>query len=843
MPVPKFDSRAKNALALAQQIAQELKHTFIGSEHLLYGILSQPQENLPFQMTFIDGISAGELMDIIRRISNENPENHRVNNSGFNIPEITTELQECLDKSISVAEEYNFSYVGLEHLVYGILNTKNSNGQKLMHLNEDGSSKIQDMLMSVFENYKKGLRPQTNNFKTQNPNTRSGSALAQFTVNLNRKVASEAGFDVFDREKEIDRAIQILSRKVKNNPILLGEPGVGKTALIEGLAKRINNKQVPDWLQNKQILSLDVSTLVAGTMFRGEFEGRIKAILDEVIEAKDIILFIDEIHTAIGAGSGANGGPELSGILKPALSRGEISVIGATTEEEYRRIVKKDKAFERRFQSIRLEEPNHHQVIDILKGVKVVYENYHNAIFPEEMLDRLVTLAGRFLPDRYFPDKAIDVLDECLVRCRIQYANDNKEDKNKVASWEDLEKQILALIKQKNEAILSQNFELSKKFEEEQKVLEQKLAVLNLPNKKIIPSVTVTKQILERTVSEMSGVPIVRISSDIFTQVKHLEDALNNKIFGQTEATTQITRSLKRAYSGVNPHKGPIASFILLGPTGVGKTELVKVLTQELYGDTTKYLLKLDMSEFGEKHTISRLLGAPAGYVGYDDAPQLTEFLRKKPYCVILFDEIEKGNREILNILLQMLEDGTITDAKGSVVSCEHALIFMTSNLGRSQLNKFASTIGFVDFEKQEEANYEEIKKSVMAEVEKAIKPEILGRINGKIVFRPLGKSVLSQIIHKELSILQGHLLKSGRIIAFKDNVIDYVVTNSGEKFEYGAREIKSLIANLVQDPIAEFLLDNPICTNLEVRADENLKTLLVTEVVKKSRKPAVKKA
>jgi ATP-dependent Clp protease ATP-binding subunit ClpC len=842
MSLPKFDNRAKNALAIAQQVAQELRHAYIGSEHLLYGILSQPQDNLPFQMAFIDGMSNNELLDIIRRLGIENMKGGEVNTHPFNtdnsfvIPDITAELQMCLDKSIKIAEAFNFPYVGLEHLIYGILDTPGSNGQKLMNLNDQNSKRIRDILFSVFDNYKRGIKVNEKNYKPNKFNRRD-SALEFFTTNLNKKISNEPNFELVEREKEVDRIIQILSRKNKNNPILLGEPGVGKTALVEGLAKRINDRRVPEWLQDKQILALDIGNLVAGTMFRGEFEQRIKAIIEEVVESKDVILFIDELHAAIGAGAGSTGGPDLPAILKPALSRGEVSVIGATTEEEYRTVIKKDKAFERRFQPIRLEEPDSTQVIKILRGVKVMYENYHNCIFPDELLIKLVTLTERFMPERFFPDKAIDILDECLVRCRIQNREKDKENEEKEQSWNELEKQILELIKQKNEAILQNNIELSQKFEDEQKVLEQKLSQLNLPNKENRPQAVVSEAILEKTVSEASGVPLVRVSSNIFTQIKFLQEALDKQIFGQNEATVQITSSLKRSYTGINPNKGPIASFILLGPTGVGKTELVKVLTKELYGDPDKYLLKLDMSEFSEKHTVSRLLGAPAGYVGYEDAPQLTEFLRKKPYCVILFDEIEKGNREILNILLQMLEDGKVTDAKGNTVSCQHALVFLTSNLGKNQLNKFASKLGFIDFRESEEQNYSEIKNQVMEEVKKNIKPEILGRTTS-IVFRPIGKSVLKQIIQKEMSVLQNHMIKNGRFLSYKEEVLEYVALKANAKLEYGAREIKSLLAQYVQDPIAEFLLENPHTMGIEITVSKDYSKVTIREKKIKIEKP-----
>jgi ATP-dependent Clp protease ATP-binding subunit ClpC len=827
--LPKFDNRAKNALAVAQQIAIQLGHNYIGSEHLLFGILSQPQEGLPFQVTFMDNLSNQELLEMIKKQGFERGGDSRKDSKSSLLPEITEELQTCLDGAIKIAEVHSYNYIGIEHLIFGILDTDKSHGQSLMNLNDQSNAKLRELLASLFASYNENggesgekLEESGTQFskKTKHGGGRKGkdSALEFFTINLNNKVKTEKSFQLIEREKEIDRMIQILTRKNKNNPILIGEPGVGKTALVEGLAKRIVDKKVPDWLAEKRILSLDVGNLIAGSVFRGEFEQRIKAILDEVVERKNVILFIDELHTSVGAGGGGGGnsGPDLSNILKPALARGEISIIGATTEDEYRNVIKKDKAFERRFQKVRLEEPDQTQVIHIIKGIKGMYENFHNSTFPDELIPQLVSLADRFVNDRNFPDKAIDLLDETLVRARLN-ARQKDHSKTEQANWEDIEKQILKLIQQKNEAILNQDFETSGKLEIDQKSLEQKLADLNVKNKEAQKRSIVTNSLLEKVVSEMSGVPLVRISSNIFTQIKSLQNSLDGQIYGQKEATTEVTKALKRAYAGVNPNKGPIASFLLLGPTGVGKTELVKVLTRELYGDPNKYLLKLDMSEFREKHQMSRLLGAPAGYVGYEDAPQLTEFLRKKPYSVILFDEIEKGHPENLNILLQMLEEGKVTDAKGNTVSCEHALIMMTSNLGKNQLNKFASKLGFIQPDDQDTEDYNSLKKQVMEEVERSIKPEILGRLTGKIVFRPISKNILELIIRKELAILQNHMLKQGKTITITNDVIHSLSDKGGEKMEYGAREVKALVAQHLQDGLAEYLLDNPSVRNIAV--------------------------
>ncbi len=820
--LPKFDARARNALATAQQISIQLNHKYIGSEHLLFGILSQPQDGLPFQVTFLDNISNQEMLEIIKNqgLDRFQPKDEGEFNSDVSVlPEITAELQACLDAAIEVAEKHNYNYIGIEHLIFGIIKTTDSNAKKLMNLSEANAAKLINILESMFAAYGQGATQNDPKIFKNRQKRKPNSALDFFAVDVNQKVASEPDFNLIERDKEIDRIIQILSRKQKNNPIIVGEPGVGKTALVEGLAKRINEGKVPTWLANKKIFSLDVAGMIAGSVFRGEFEQRVKAILEEVTTIGNVILFIDEIHNVIGAGGGGvDRGPDMASILKPALARGEISVIGATTEEEFRVIIRKDKALERRFQQIRIEEPDTSQTVRIIKGIKPMYENYHNAEYPDNLIEKLVDLSHRFLPARRFPDKAIDVLDESLVRAKIAAFEKSKSNSKVEEEWANIERKILDLIKEKNEAIINQNNELSSKFEEEQKKLEQELTRLNIQSKQAKNQAVVTLSILEKVISEMSGVPLVRVSSNIYTRIRDLQIALEKQIFGQPEAIKEITSALKRAYSGVNPNKGPIASFLLMGPTGTGKTELVKVLTKELYGDPTKYLLKLDMSEFRERHQISRLLGAPAGYIGYEDTPQLTDFLSKKPYSVILFDEIEKGHSENLNILLQMLEEGIITDSKGNTVSCEHALIFMTSNLGKNQFNRFASKLGFIEPTEKEEEDYQAIKKQVFDEMERTIKPEIIGRLTGKIVFRPITKTVLNQIITKELSKLQEHLLKQGRALSISDGLVEMLANIIiKDKFDYGAREVKSEVAKNVQDPLAEFLLDNPTVRNIEI--------------------------
>jgi ATP-dependent Clp protease ATP-binding subunit ClpC len=820
---PEFDQKAKNALATAQQIAIQLGHSHIGSEHLLFGILSQPQDGLPVQITFSEKMSSSELLEAIKQIGFPDLSNKEAKNRSNIIPEITEEFQVCLDRAIKIAEDHSYGYIGIEHLIYGILDTGDSHGLQIMNLQGNNLSSLKEMLAVLFQTHMResSMSELDKNFNQKKFKKRKeDSATSYFTQNLNQKIEKNPNFQVIGREYELERVVQILSRREKNNPILVGEPGVGKTAVAEGLAWKINQKQVPDWLLDKRILSLDMTALIAGSIFRGEFEQRLKVLIDEVIASGDIILFIDEIHNVMGAGSTSNGnGPDAANILKPALARGELSVIGATTEEEFRTIIKKDGAFERRFQKIVVEEPTKSETIKILQGIKKQYEVFHKVNFPNDLAVEVVNLTERFIPDRFFPDKAIDILDESMVQARISSSSHEKRENNDLA---EVEKQILDLIRQKNEATLSQNYELSKEFEENQKQLENKLGDLNKHSQEVSDVSTVSKELVEKVVSEISGVPLVRVSSDVNTQINSLPEILEKQIFGQEEAISEIAKALKRSFAGLSYRSGPIGSFLLLGPTGVGKTEMVKLITKELYGDPEKYMLKLDMSEFGEKHTMSRLVGAPAGYVGYEDAPELTEFLRKKPYSVILFDEIEKAHPESLNILLQMLEEGRITDAKGKSASCRHALIFLTSNLGRNQLNRFASKIGFnSDSSQENDSVYLTLKDQVMEAVRKHIKPEILGRLSKSIVFKPINRDVLQKIIEKELNLLQEHLLSQGKIINFSKNVTKFILDQLDSKPEYGAREVRSRVESLLADNLAEKILNSPDTNKFKIKIED----------------------
>lgn len=844
--IPRFDPKAKEALAAAQQVAIELGHKTIGSEHLLYGILSQPQDGIPVQINVIGNMTNTEMLEDLKRTGlGRFQKNEPLNKFNNVLPEISPEFQQALDTAISVADQYGYSFIGLQHLLWGVLNDPKSNGVQIMNLNEDGVRRLREIIESVFEGYARSngvaIDSEESMMDASLGNGRRGkkgkSALSQFASNLNEKVAKEEKFRLLERDPEINRMIQILSRKNKNNPVILGEAGVGKTALVEGLAHRINTKQVPEWLQNKRIFSLDVASMLAGSIFRGEFEQRLKNVLKEVEQDGEIILFIDEVHQVIGAGGGMDKGPEMSSILKPALSRGEISIIGATTDSEFR-IIKKDKAFERRFQSIRLEEPSKEETAKIVKGAKALYEDHHQAVFPDKLIPRLVDLADRFIPERFFPDKAFDLLDESLVRARINaYEKASIKDPVKEEQWKNIEAQILELIKQKNEAIMHKDVDLADRLSGLQTGLEQQLSDLNLDNQKLKKNSIVSEEILDKTTSEISGVPIVRISANVFTQIQTLSEKLKAVLFGQDEAIDTVSNSLKLSYAGVNPNAGPIGSFLLLGPTGVGKTELVKQVTRDLFGDPKKYLLKIDMSEFRERHNLSRLLGAPAGYVGYDDSPQLTDFIRRKPFSVILFDEIEKGHPEVLNILLQMLDEGRVTDAKGETVDCSNTLIFLTSNLGRNQLNKFASKIGFATkMTTSDEQEYSVIKEQILEAMEKTIRPEILGRITGKIVFKPITQQVLEKVVVKELNLIQQHLFKQGKTITFDVSLIELIKSKLTKTIEYGAREVKATVAQIVQAPLADYILNNPRSSNLQVSAVDNEVQVTVNETKKLSR-------
>jgi ATP-dependent Clp protease ATP-binding subunit ClpC len=782
-----FDRLSRNALNIAENLSDSLGHIYVGSEHLVYGILSQDITNSLIQIQVKPNNELGykSLIENIKVFSVNTTAQIRKTSKGAKLSNetkiFTKELTNVLDSALMVAMTYGYDKITIEHLFFGILETKKSHGKQVLGLTDAYSKEMVEFLVLHFEDYADKLETAADNQKftsaggSKPKSSKGANVLELYGQNLNQKVAATSDFSVTGREPELKQLILTLVRKQKNNPIVLGEPGVGKTALIELLANKINEGLVPQDLKGKQIYSIDTSSMLAGSIFRGEFEQKLKQLMAEVIEKKNIILFIDELHTVIGAGSGMDKGLDMSNILKPYLARGQISMIGASTNDEYRQVIKKDKAFERRFQPVFLDPPSLSETKDILMASKQSYADYHKVEISEDVIDKVLDLAARYLPHRYFPDKALDILDEACAYRKLQ---------------------------------------------------PEKL------------SHVLEKEDVNQIVAKMASIPLEKLNESIFTKIAKLEKVLGTQIFGQSEAISSLVKSLKRSYSGVNYSHGPISSFLFLGPTGVGKTQLVKTLANELFGNADKNLLKIDMSELSEKHNISRLTGTSAGYVGYDDAPQLTEFLLKQPNSIVLFDEIEKGHPTVLNLLLQMLEDGYITDGKGQRVSCKDAIIILTSNIGVSEFNNSISSIGFSSPKSLKDGadkNFTEAKKRVLETLSKTIKPEILGRLTDKIVFNPITKEILAQIIEHELNLVSVNFVKQSRMFAFKQEVVGLLVDKVGDGFKYGARDVKKVIQKELLDVLSESVLDNPGRFLFEVGI--NGQEVVVLKEVKDSKK------
>jgi ATP-dependent Clp protease ATP-binding subunit ClpC len=774
-----FDRLSRNAMNIAENLSKSLGHTYIGSEHLVYGILSQDINSALIQIN-IKSPGENSFKLLLENIKISAKDVSKTENGGtVNNPVFTEELKSVLDNAIMVAMNYGFSKITIEHLFFGILVTPYAAAKKILHINEEYSNEMTEFFILHFEENIRKEKSKTTNPVTptprMEPNSKSAnkkqSILDTFGSNLVEKFKKNTDLVITGREKELESIILTLSRKTKNNPIITGEPGVGKTALVELLAQKIANKTVPSWLEDKLIYSIDISSILAGSIFRGEFEQKLKNLIAETIQKKNVILFIDELHTVIGAGTGMDKGLDMSNILKPHLARGELTVIGATTSDEYRTIIKKDKAFERRFQPIHIDEPTAIETKMILIDVKENYEKFHNVTVSAEVTNKVVDLTAKYLPARFFPDKALDVLDEiCALR----------------------------------------------KYKQKKGVKVVTLEDVNL------------------VISKMTGVPVEKLNESIFTKLLTLEKRLNSQVFGQDDAVARLTKALKRSYSGVSYHSGPIASFIFLGPSGVGKTQLVKSLSNELFADGDKSMLKVDMSEMSEKHSISRLVGTTAGYVGYDDAPQLTEFLKKKPNSIILFDEIEKGHPQVLNLLLQMLEDGYVTDGKGEKISCKDSIIVLTSNIGINQFNAKAKNIGFPsNASNQSLIEFKSTKADILEQLQKTIKPEILGRISDKIVFNPINSEIIEEIVKHEVKLLNANLKPQGKVVTVAPAITKLITSITAKDLEYGARDLKKTIQDTLLDPLSEFVLNNQKVKNITAKLGNDNKVIITVTPIK----------
>lgn len=782
-----FTEKANKSLNAAVKAAEDLGHTYIGSEHILLGLLSDTS-TVAGAVLAAHNITYADIEEELKR------------SIGIGVPtelqpdDFTPRSKNILETSVAFARQMGQQLVGTEHVLLSIAREGSCSATLL--LSRAGVS-MQDIVNDV----SKALMGGTANAGTDNKDggKENESMLSQFGRDLT-KLAKDGKIDpVIGRQKEIERVIQILSRRTKNNPCLIGEPGVGKTAIAEGLALKIVSGEVPELLKDKKIYSLDLTGMVAGTKYRGDFEERIKKVIDEVKNAKDVILFIDEVHTLIGAGS-AEGAADAANILKPSLARGELQIIGATTIEEYRKHIEKDAALERRFQPVMVDEPSQEEAIEILKGIKDKYEAHHKVKITDEAIESAVKLSTRYIGDRYLPDKAIDLIDEAASRVRLRSytaPSDLKE-------LEDKKKSVEA---EKLSAVNAQEFERAAALRDEERKLDKEIKDKkeNWHDMAGKSHDEVTPADIADIVSSWTGVPVTQLSTEESDRLLHMEDELHRRIVGQDEAVEAVSRAIRRGRVGLKDPKKPIGSFIFLGPTGVGKTELCKALAAAMFGDENA-MIRLDMSEYMEKHTVSRLIGSPPGYVGYDEGGQLTEKVRRKPYSVVLFDEIEKAHPDVFNMLLQILDDGVLTDGQGRRVDFKNCIIIMTSNVGAKLISQKQKAFGFAAGAKELEQNEKEIKDAVMGELRNTFRPEFLNRVDDIIVFQRLTKENIKEIASRLLAVLQKRVEDMGIEVTFSDEAVSKIA-DAGFDDVYGARPLKRAIQSRIEDALSEEML------------------------------------
>ncbi len=786
-----FTEKANKSLNAAVKAAEDLGHTYIGSEHILLGLLSDTS-TVAGAVLAAHNITYADIEEELKR------------SIGVGVPtelqpdDFTPRSKNILETSVAFARQMGQQLVGTEHVLLAIAREGSCSATLL--LSRAGVS-MQDIVNDV----SKALMGGTANAGTDNKDggKENESMLSQFGRDLT-KLAKDGKIDpVIGRQKEIERVIQILSRRTKNNPCLIGEPGVGKTAIAEGLALKIVSGEVPELLKDKKIYSLDLTGMVAGTKYRGDFEERIKKVIDEVKNAKDVILFIDEVHTLIGAGS-AEGAADAANILKPSLARGELQIIGATTIEEYRKHIEKDAALERRFQPVMVDEPSQEEAIEILKGIKDKYEAHHKVKITDEAIESAVKLSTRYIGDRYLPDKAIDLIDEAASRVRLRSytaPSDLKE-------LEDKKKSVEA---EKLSAVNAQEFERAAALRDEERKLDKEIKDKkeNWHDMAGKSHDEVTPADIADIVSSWTGVPVTQLSTEESDRLLHMEDELHRRIVGQDEAVEAVSRAIRRGRVGLKDPKKPIGSFIFLGPTGVGKTELCKALAAAMFGDENA-MIRLDMSEYMEKHTVSRLIGSPPGYVGYDEGGQLTEKVRRKPYSVVLFDEIEKAHPDVFNMLLQILDDGVLTDGQGRRVDFKNCIIIMTSNVGAKLISQKQKAFGFAAGAKELEQNEKEIKDAVMGELRNTFRPEFLNRVDDIIVFQRLTKENIKEIASRLLAVLQKRVEDMGIEVTFSDEAVSKIA-DAGFDDVYGARPLKRAIQSRIEDALSEEMLKGDV--------------------------------
>ena len=801
----KFTARAEKAIEYAQEIAMELGHNYIGTEHILYGLVEEGT-GVASKVLQHQGLTSEKIRQSIEEIVGVGEEIDDANQISF-----TPRSKRVIENAFLEARRLGTEYIGTEHLLIGIMKEGDSVATRIM-LEEDVNPQ------GLYNELIKVLNEESEENNESNPSQSKGSynstpTLNQYGTDLTKQ-ASEGKLDpVIGRKEEIQRVIQILSRRTKNNPCLIGEPGVGKTAVAEGLAEKIVSGDVPEILKNKRVVSLDMASMIAGAKYRGDFEERIKKALKEVKKAGDVIIFIDEIHTIVGAGS-AEGAVDAANILKPLLARGEIQLIGATTLKEYRKYIEKDAALERRFSPVIVNEPTEDETIQILNGLRDKYEAHHNVKITDEAIKAAVELSSRYINDRYLPDKAIDLIDEAASKVRMNSYTEPD-------SFKELKDEIEKLDKEKEEAIRVQDFEKAAKIRDKENAKKKELEN-NKKEWKTKSSKNISKlkeEDIANVISSWTGIPVSKVSQSENDKLKNLEENLHKRVIGQDEAVSAVAKAIKRSRMGLKDPNKPIGSFLFLGPTGVGKTELSKALAENLFGSEDS-LIRIDMSEYMEPHSVAKLIGSPPGYVGYDEAGQLTEKVRRKPYSVILFDEIEKAHPDVMNMLLQVLDDGRLTDSQGRTVNFKNTVIIMTSNVG-AKLITDKKTLGFIEEKENSEKEYQDIKKDVMGELKKEFKPEFLNRIDEIIVFHKLEDEQIRKIVDIMINNV-GKLLKEQGIELSVDEKAKDLVAKKGTDKTFGARPLKRAIQTMVEDKIAEAMLDGKIKKKVKVTAKDD---------------------
>ncbi len=782
----KFSERARRVLTIAQEEARQMNHSYIGTEHILLG-LAREEEGVAAKVLTNLGVSLNKIRSAVEFISSRG-ERPSTSETG-----LTPRAKRVIELAIDEARQLGHNYIGTEHLLLGLLREA-----------EGVAAGVLDSLGVTLER----TRSETAQVLSQGvPRSRVGRstsrtpALDQLGVDLTAAARAGKLDPVIGRVKEIERVIQILSRRTKNNPALIGEPGVGKTAIVEGLAHRIVAGDVPETLEDRRLVALDMGSLVAGTKYRGEFEERVKKVIEEIRTAGNCVLFIDEFHTMVGAGA-AEGAVDAANILKPSLSRGELQCIGATTLDDYRKYVERDAALERRFQPVLVEEPTVEDTLDILRGIKERYEEHHHLTIGDEALNSAATLAARYIPDRFLPDKAIDLVDEASSRVRIKYHT-------MPISLREAKQLVEIKRKDKDSALAAQEYDRAAELREQELQLEEKIRKLDeeWQAEKGEDKPVVTAENIAEVVSMWTGIPVVQLAGDETSRLLNMEEVIHHRIIGQDEAINTISKAIRRARAGLKDPRRPIGNFIFLGPTGVGKTELVRALAEFMFGGEDT-LIRLDMSEFMEKFAVSRLVGAPPGYVGYEEGGQLTEAVRRKSYCCILLDEIEKAHPDVFNLLLQIFDDGHLTDAKGRRVDFRNSIIVMTSNVGAEMIRK-GTVLGFASRSneaKTREQSYEKMKENLLNELKKTFRPEFLNRVDGVVVFHSLSKEQIRQIVDLMLASVTQQLKEKGITLEVTDTAKDFL-GEKGYDEVYGARPLRRVIQDMVEDKLSEDLL------------------------------------